>query len=590
MKDIFLRSRPLRLLLPIILILWKGSVSIAASNTMYINDAYWVGTNQMEQWYDTVELGPNARLYIQNGVQIMFYGPMFKVDPGARIYGVDASGTTITQGTGTGAIVFKHPNPNGTFSGQQVLDGGNGASPAIGASNTFTSIIIDNPGGVKLLNTDTRIGTNLIFNSGYLYCEKQNAILAAGATINGADNSKFVVTAGSGSLCREGVSNAAVVYPVGSSSAATDYLPATITNAGTPDRYNVRAIGMLTPGAANAAADLTRSWQITEANPGGSNVTLALQHNTAFNQGSSYIDSGATIVSASPAAVWRVASSMPFVTTVNAVAGTSIKQLAGITDFTNNTYFTKGIGSGIYVDIKAFLQGAFNGSSMNTTLRSLNLVPATQPYNFPPYNYAGGEVATTLPSNVVDWVLIEMRDSANPATILVRRAALLLQNGHVVDTDGVSPLHYDLNPGSYFVAVRHRNHLAVRTDSAVVFTMANGLPTMPAIHDFTTAQSNAYQNPAITNNAAMTTISNVFCMWACDGTANGSVSKVGLNSDVSFLVNSLGGNLSTVLYPVYHRGDYNMNGRVSYSGLGGDETYLANILAAANVPVLMQHL
>ncbi len=59
----------------------------------------------------------------------------------------------------------------------------------------------------------------------------------------------------------------------------------------------------------------------------------------------------------------------------------------------------------ITLNLKAFLEGPFNGSVMNTALNPQNLIPLSQPYNGSPWNYTGTEQVSSIPNgNVVDWV------------------------------------------------------------------------------------------------------------------------------------------------------------------------------------------
>lgn len=117
----------------------------------------------------------------------------------------------------------------------------------------------------------------------------------------------------------------------------------------------------------------------------------------------------------------------------------------------------------------AWLSGAFSGLQMNTTLRTNGLLPNQQPYNRPPWNYAGTESLNPLPTNATDWVLVELRPFSNPILITEQRAALILNNGNLADIDGTNGVKfYNLGQGgSYFVVLRHRNHLAVVSDSPV---------------------------------------------------------------------------------------------------------------------------
>ena len=112
---------------------------------------------------------------------------------------------------------------------------------------------------------------------------------------------------------------------------------------------------------------------------------------------------------------------------------------------------------------KVLLSGSYNTTTglNNTTLKSKNLIPIIQPYSVTPFNYAGTESATTLPSNAVDWVLIELKQGSS---IIKTKAALLLANGNIVDAATLADISLDgLPDGSYQLTIRHRNHLAINT-------------------------------------------------------------------------------------------------------------------------------
>ncbi|MCB2221048.1 MAG: hypothetical protein KQI35_11680 [Bacteroidetes bacterium] len=124
------------------------------------------------------------------------------------------------------------------------------------------------------------------------------------------------------------------------------------------------------------------------------------------------------------------------------------------------------------LDLKVYLEGPFNGINMNTDLNSI--LPLYQPYNISPWNYLGEEYTALIPSiDIVDWVLVELRDaaeasSANNTTTIAQQAAFLLNDGSVVDLDGTSILSFD-HPiiQSLFVVVWHRNHVGVISANAL---------------------------------------------------------------------------------------------------------------------------
>ncbi|RLD58158.1 MAG: hypothetical protein DRJ05_08520 [Bacteroidetes bacterium] len=124
------------------------------------------------------------------------------------------------------------------------------------------------------------------------------------------------------------------------------------------------------------------------------------------------------------------------------------------------------------LELKVYLEGPFNGTEMNTDLdghpEPVEGLPLSQPYNVAPWFYTGTESVSNFTNpDIVDWVLVELRDSSFPGTptpdkIVATRAAFLLKDGSVVDMYGdkllfdVPNIQFDL-----FVVVHHRNHLSV---------------------------------------------------------------------------------------------------------------------------------
>ncbi len=126
------------------------------------------------------------------------------------------------------------------------------------------------------------------------------------------------------------------------------------------------------------------------------------------------------------------------------------------------------------LNVKVFLEGPFNENDMLTGLTEI--IPFAQPYSGPPWNYNGAESVTEIPPDVVDWVLIELRDatdaiSAFPETAFARQAAFLLNNGSVVGIDGQSILAFNhLLIQSFFILVWHRNHLEIMSADPLLNT------------------------------------------------------------------------------------------------------------------------
>ena len=147
------------------------------------------------------------------------------------------------------------------------------------------------------------------------------------------------------------------------------------------------------------------------------------------------------------------------------------------------------------LDLTVYLEGPFNGTDMNTTLNSDNLLPASQPYNTAPWNYSGTESVANIPNeNVVDWILVEIRDAssaaaATGATMFARKAAFLLSDGSIVDLDGSSNLDITVPSAitnDMYIVIWHRNHLAILSNNPVVLFNNAGS------YDFSTGSNKVY--------------------------------------------------------------------------------------------------
>jgi len=206
-------------------------------------------------------------------------------------------------------------------------------------------------------------------------------------------------------------------------------------------------------------------------------------------------------------------------------------------------YFNGSLNN-IIVKAKIFLQGPFNSAtgSMLTTLNQSSLLPNVQPYNSAPWNYNGGENLGSGPSsNMVDWVLVELRNS--PTQIVARRAAILKNNGNLLETDGSAGVVFNnVDAGSYYIVIYHRNHLALMSAAPVALSSSS------ALYDFTTAMNKAYgQDPMIE------LVSGKFGTYGGDGNADGTVNLVD-REEVWQVQNGTMG---------YLKGDFNMDSGVT---------------------------
>jgi hypothetical protein len=248
---------------------------------------------------------------------------------------------------------------------------------------------------------------------------------------------------------------------------------------------------------------------------------------------------------------------MPFDATVD----WTLKNMAGLrgveTELKIGSYVITSIDY-IYLDIeavpavelkmKAVLQGPYaaNMGLMTSYLNEQQLLPLNQPYSGAPYFYNGTESVanmTVIPTNVVDWVLVQARSANNVSEVVEQKAAFLLNNGNVVDVNGATNgvQFFNLNENTdYYIGLVHRNHIAVI--SSAVVNLPNAMT-----YDFSESA-----NKAMGNEQQVLVSGNVYALIAGDVQADGMIQYADFNAY-----------LQGVAFNGYHNADCNLNGMVS---------------------------
>lgn len=242
------------------------------------------------------------------------------------------------------------------------------------------------------------------------------------------------------------------------------------------------------------------------------------------------------------------------------------------------------------LSVKVLLQGAlFNSPTpgvMRDNLRAGNYMPLNDPYTGsgnPRFAHAGagGAASTTsgvLSANagtddaIVDWVFVELRNALDSTVVVETRAALVQRDGDVVSpADGSSPLVFPGTAGnSYFVAVKHRNHLGVMTATERTITLDGITVDFRTMSD---ADVYNFSSPFSYDGNEMVTVNGFKALWAGNANADKKVKYQGPTNDNATVLSQVltfpGNTLGVFNYDLalgYFFGDLNMDGKVKYQG------------------------
>ena len=229
--------------------------------------------------------------------------------------------------------------------------------------------------------------------------------------------------------------------------------------------------------------------------------------------------------------------------------------------------FEKPDCAGVFVRLKAILGAAHTPADflpMSDQLRVLGLLPMNEPYTAMGFTLEQPAVTTplvlgwTLSSAIVDWMLVELRDPVDPTQVLASRAALLQRDGDVVGVDGVAPVGFCHFPGTYHVALRHRNHLGVMTAAPVALsnTPLNIDLTLPGTPVFGTDARKDLNGPMV--------------LWPNNTRFDNTVKYTGGANDRDAILVRIGGIVPTATVSGYWPEDGTMDGVVKYTGAGND--------------------
>lgn len=193
----------------------------------------------------------------------------------------------------------------------------------------------------------------------------------------------------------------------------------------------------------------------------------------------------------------------------------------------------------------------------------------------------------------VDWVLIEIRSALQPDSVVATRAGLLQRDGDIRDIDGQSYITFGNIPsGSFYVSVRHRNHLGVMTATPLVLS-----PDVTEV-DFTNPMTPTY------GDNAMKKYNDEMVLWPGDLNGDEKVIFQGPGNDVLKLFQEIiladenEDVIANYILPGYRTTDFNMDGNSIFQGPQNEKAMILiySILGSSSNPnglanfVLLQNL
>jgi hypothetical protein len=209
--------------------------------------------------------------------------------------------------------------------------------------------------------------------------------------------------------------------------------------------------------------------------------------------------------------------------------------------------------SAITLNLKVLLAGAMyeNTDTMRTVLNYKNYLPLTPPDTLSggstPFVYQRkpGDIVSNkffqYHRNIVDWIIIELRDFCNYGVPIDTIAAFLRKDGKIISItgDSVITLPIEIPANNYYVIIRHRNHISIMTDNPIY------LSSNSELYDFSSSNFLYYGNDAFALSNGK------FAMYPGDADRNGAVNI----SDYQIFQNN-----SFYATVGYNSSDFNLDG------------------------------
>ncbi|NWG29626.1 MAG: hypothetical protein HXY48_14005 [Ignavibacteriaceae bacterium] len=381
----------------------------------------------------------------------------------------------------------------------------------------YQNIVVNNPSKVYL-RSDMKINQSLTLLNGniqtitnYTPPDTFRVILNSGAIIGGSGyiEGSLVqyVDLAPGPNGGDSPDNLVVNFPVGTANGPSP-VSFDFSSVTSPGKLTVEAFQSIHPNTIDSSETLGRYWRITkDENLAFTSADITFNYRPEDFNGTTFSEETdeASMIVGKYDASWSYPSI--FTRTPGGINDGGSITISGVTSFSDFTMFK----SQLSANVRVFLEGPYLSGSMSTALNTGGSIPLSQPYYIDPWGYNGTETVASIPSGVVDWVLLELR--SNPTTQVARRAAFVRSNGSLVDLDGTSNVSFTGVPaGNYYLVIYHRNHLPIMTASTV------SVSETPTLYDLSTGQGQAYGTNAMKDLGG-----GVFGLFTADTDGNGTV-------------------------------------------------------------------
>lgn len=405
------------------------------------------------------------------------YGNLISSSSGARV--LASSGTIGIAG------VFTPGTNNYTIAGSTVrFNGSNQAVPGFNGSTGYNNLAIAQVSGNAVTTGNITVGGTLNLVSGSLHIAGNILTLSGTAAIGGSPFSaaKMIIADGGGELRKIFTNNASYLFPVGDNSNVADYSPVTISY--TSGSYavgayaSVKVANLKHPANTNTGNYLNRYWVI--GNAGISNPLYSID--AVYNQQD-------VVGNDTEISMGKYTGSIPWIKYGAANIVTKTISATNIND--NGAIAITGISTFTGLQLTVLLEGFYNGNNaMRANLFDLGI---------------SNNLLETDTIVVNLWSVTSLLHSQPDYTVKT-----------ILHTDGTASMQLPgaVNGNSYYIAVKHRNHLETWSRLPVLFQDSTD-------YDFTTSLLKAYDDGV---NAPMTLVdAGKYALYGGDVNQDGTV-------------------------------------------------------------------